>query len=197
MGCNRLLQSRGRYGRGAVLRRQWLPIAARTALPGDDGARLNRSTVGAARADDQHPVAFGQIRQVDLFRAVFTTPYDVGAAGVHGQRRLLDGAHVVEHFPRLGEEVRVLELVDSLIPQLTSLQPDVLVVTGDHSTPSALAGHSWHPVPVILSAKTVRRDLVTSFDERSCSLGGLGRQPMMNLMGLALAHAGRLQKFGA
>ncbi|HXH11423.1 MAG TPA: 2,3-bisphosphoglycerate-independent phosphoglycerate mutase [Alphaproteobacteria bacterium] len=94
-------------------------------------------------------------------------------------------------------KVRVLELVDSLIPQLTSLQPDVLVVTGDHSTPSALAGHSWHPVPVILSAKTVRRDLVTSFDERSCSLGGLGRQPMMNLMGLALAHAGRLQKFGA
>jgi 2,3-bisphosphoglycerate-independent phosphoglycerate mutase len=94
-------------------------------------------------------------------------------------------------------KVRVLELVDSLLPQLTSLQPDVLVVTGDHSTPSALAGHSWHPVPVILAAKTVRPDLVTSFDERSCTLGGLGRQPMMNLMGLALAHAQRLQKFGA
>ena len=94
-------------------------------------------------------------------------------------------------------KVRVLELVDALIPQLTSLHPDVLVVTGDHSTPAALAGHSWHPVPVILSAKTVRPDTVTSFDERSCTLGGLGRQPMMNLMGLALAHAQRLQKFGA
>jgi 2,3-bisphosphoglycerate-independent phosphoglycerate mutase len=94
-------------------------------------------------------------------------------------------------------KVRVLELVDSLIPQLTSLNPDVLVVTGDHSTPSALKGHSWHPVPVILSAKTVRPDAVTHFDERSCTLGGFGRQPMMNLMGLALAHAGRLQKFGA
>jgi 2,3-bisphosphoglycerate-independent phosphoglycerate mutase len=94
-------------------------------------------------------------------------------------------------------KVRVLELVDSLIPQLTSLHPDVLVVTGDHSTPSALKGHSWHPVPVILSAQTVRPDTVTHYDERSCILGGLGRQPMMNLMGLALAHAGRLQRFGA
>jgi 2,3-bisphosphoglycerate-independent phosphoglycerate mutase len=94
-------------------------------------------------------------------------------------------------------KVQVLELVDSLIPQLTALNPDVLVVTGDHSTPSALAAHSWHPVPVILSAKTVRPDLVTRYDERSCTMGGLGRQPMMNLMGLALAHAQRLQKFGA
>jgi 2,3-bisphosphoglycerate-independent phosphoglycerate mutase len=94
-------------------------------------------------------------------------------------------------------KVRALELVDRLIPQLTTLHPDVLVVTGDHSTPSALKGHSWHPVPVILSAKTARPDSVTHYDERSCSLGGLGRQPMMNLMGLALAHAGRLQKFGA
>ncbi|MBI3328542.1 MAG: 2,3-bisphosphoglycerate-independent phosphoglycerate mutase [Nitrospinae bacterium] len=94
-------------------------------------------------------------------------------------------------------KVRVLELVDSLIPQLTELNPDVLVVTGDHSTPAALAGHSWHPVPVILSAKTVRPDAVTRFDERSCTAGGFGRQPMMNLMGLALAHGKRLQKFGA
>jgi len=94
-------------------------------------------------------------------------------------------------------KVRVLELVDSLIPHLTSLHPDVLVVTGDHSTPSALKGHSWHPVPVILSAKTVRPDTVTHYDERSLTLGGLGRQPMMNLMGIALAHAQRLQKYGA
>jgi len=94
-------------------------------------------------------------------------------------------------------KVRVLEHVDGLIPQLTALNPDVLVITGDHSTPAALAGHSWHPVPVILSAKTIRPDGVTRFDERSCGEGGLGRQPMMNLMGLALAHAQRLQKFGA
>ncbi|MBI3328754.1 MAG: 2,3-bisphosphoglycerate-independent phosphoglycerate mutase [Nitrospinae bacterium] len=94
-------------------------------------------------------------------------------------------------------KVRVLELVDSLIPQLTALNPEVLVVTGDHSTPAALAGHSWHPVPVIMSAKTVRPDAVTRYDERSLIAGGFGRQPMMNLMGLALAHARRLQKFGA
>ncbi len=94
-------------------------------------------------------------------------------------------------------KVRVLETVDALIPQLTELNPDVLVITGDHSTPARLVGHSWHPVPVILYAKTARPDTVSHFDEWSCTAGGLGRQPMMNLMGLALAHARRLQKFGA
>jgi len=70
-------------------------------------------------------------------------------------------------------------------------------VTGDHSTPAALSGHSWHPVPVLLSAGTCRPDRVERFGERDCIGGGLGHIPMVNLMALALAHAGRLEKFGA
>ena len=73
----------------------------------------------------------------------------------------------------------------------------VLVVTADHSTPAALAAHSWHPVPVLLAAKTCRPDRVERFGERACIQGGLGRMPMMYLMGQALAHARRLEKFGA
>lgn len=95
------------------------------------------------------------------------------------------------------EKVKTIEKVDSLIPEISALNPDVLVVTGDHSTPAAMAGHSWHPVPVLLTAKTCRPDGATSFGESACLTGGLGRMPMKYLMGVALAHAGKLQKFGA
>jgi 2,3-bisphosphoglycerate-independent phosphoglycerate mutase len=94
-------------------------------------------------------------------------------------------------------KVKVIEEVDSLIPLVTGLNPDVLVVTGDHSTPAALASHSWHPLPVLLYSTTCRPDRVERFGERDCINGGLGRMPMVHLMGLALAHAGRLEKFGA
>jgi 2,3-bisphosphoglycerate-independent phosphoglycerate mutase len=94
-------------------------------------------------------------------------------------------------------KVAVIEEVDTLIPLITELKPDVLVVTGDHSTPAALASHSWHPLPVLLSSPTCRPDRVDRFGERDCIAGGLGRMPMVHLMGLALAHARRLEKFGA
>jgi len=94
-------------------------------------------------------------------------------------------------------KVKVIEEVDSLIPLVTELNPDVLVVTGDHSTPAALASHSWHPLPVMLYSVTCRPDRVEKFGESDCICGGLGRMPMVHLMGLALAHARRLEKFGA
>ncbi|MBD3222522.1 2,3-bisphosphoglycerate-independent phosphoglycerate mutase [bacterium] len=91
-----------------------------------------------------------------------------------------------------------IEAADAVIPDLQALEPDVLVVTGDHSTPASLAAHSWHPVPVLLHAPaTVRRDAVTGFGERAVTAGGLGRRPAQDLMALALAHAGRLGKYGA
>ena len=94
-------------------------------------------------------------------------------------------------------KVKVIEEVDSLLPVITELRPDVLVVTGDHSTPALLSSHSWHPVPVLLSSDTCRPDGVERFGERECIHGGLGRMPTVCLMGVALAHAKRLTKFGA
>jgi 2,3-bisphosphoglycerate-independent phosphoglycerate mutase len=73
----------------------------------------------------------------------------------------------------------------------------VLIVTGDHSTPSKLKSHSWHPVPVVLAADTARFDGCESFGESQCLRGGLGQFEAKYLMPLALAHAGRLEKFGA
>ena len=94
-------------------------------------------------------------------------------------------------------KVKVIELIDALIPILTSLNPDVFVVTADHSTPALMKSHSWHPVPVLLHSKYCRTDNVTQFDEISCIQGGLGRMPSMQLMPIILANAQRLMKYGA
>jgi len=95
-------------------------------------------------------------------------------------------------------KVSVIEEVDSMIPRIMELEPDVIIVTGDHSTPSLLKSHSWHPVPVLLYSKQCRPDEVTMFGERACMRGGLGpRLPATELMPLALANAQRLEKFGA
>ncbi len=96
------------------------------------------------------------------------------------------------------KKVAMIEALDAEIPKLRALNPDVLIVTGDHSTPSRMKSHSFHPVPTLLWAPaTVRPDLVTTFGERPCLQGGLGQFLAKDLMSLALAHAGRLQKFGA
>jgi 2,3-bisphosphoglycerate-independent phosphoglycerate mutase len=87
--------------------------------------------------------------------------------------------------------------IDALIPRIEELQPDVLVVTGDHSTPSALRAHSWHPVPIMIVSPWVRPQPDASFGERACARGELGIFPAREIMALALAHAGRLTKYGA
>ena len=108
-----------------------------------------------------------------------------------------------KHTDKAGEDgdfeakVACIEEADAALPALENIGPDVLTVTADHSTPSAMKLHSWHPVPVLLSARTARRDAVAEFNEIACIRGGLGLRPSIHLMPLALAHAGRLAKFGA
>lgn len=94
-------------------------------------------------------------------------------------------------------KVKRTEEFDAAIPRINALKPDVLIVTGDHSTPSMLASHSWHPVPTLLVAKNCRTDGCQSFGEAECLRGGLGQFEAKYLMTLALANAKRLGKFGA
>lgn len=94
-------------------------------------------------------------------------------------------------------KVEMIEHLDAEVPKIRALEPDVLVVTGDHSTPSKLRSHSWHPVPTLLWSPNCRPDPVTEFGETYCLRGGLGQFQAMYLLPLALAHAGRLGKFGA
>ena len=94
-------------------------------------------------------------------------------------------------------KVKVIEEVDAFIPHLVSLKPEVIVVTGDHSTPAVLKSHSWHSVPFLLFSPWCRRDDVTEFSEITCAKGALGRFPTLDVMPLAMANALKFTKFGA
>jgi len=94
-------------------------------------------------------------------------------------------------------KVQAIEEVDSLLPRLAVLKPDVVIVSGDHSSPAVLKSHSWHPVPTLLYGKYVRTDGIAEFGERACARGSLGVLPAKDLMPIALANAQRLAKFGA
>ena len=95
-----------------------------------------------------------------------------------------------------GAKVQALEAIDGYIPRILELQPDALVVAGDHATPSILAAHGWQPVPALIHSKLTLGEGVPAFSERACAGGSIGSIPATHLMFLALAHAGKLIKFG-
>jgi 2,3-bisphosphoglycerate-independent phosphoglycerate mutase len=94
-------------------------------------------------------------------------------------------------------KVRALERLDRAIPEIRALKPDVMIVSGDHATPSVLAGHGWQPVPVLIWSRYCGADGVTAFTERACGAGSLGVMPSQHLMPVVMANALRLTKFGA
>lgn len=97
----------------------------------------------------------------------------------------------------LDAKVAVIEEVDAQLPDLLALEPDVLAITGDHSTPAPMKAHSWHPVPLLLNSARCFIDECTLFNETAAIRGHLGTFPAQDLMALMLANAGRLKKFGA
>jgi 2,3-bisphosphoglycerate-independent phosphoglycerate mutase len=93
-------------------------------------------------------------------------------------------------------KVKAIEFVDTMLPEIMALNPDVLVITGDHSTPCAMKGHSWHPVPLLLVTKTGETDTLV-FHEKNCVRGSIGTIYSKELMSLGLAHSFKLDKYGA
>jgi len=94
-------------------------------------------------------------------------------------------------------KVAALERFDAFVPAIRDLGPDVLAVSGDHSTPSVLAAHGWQPVPALVWSRYCGADPVTAFTERACAAGTLGVLPAHHLMPVVMANALRLTKFGA
>ncbi|MEJ2067070.1 MAG: 2,3-bisphosphoglycerate-independent phosphoglycerate mutase [Deltaproteobacteria bacterium] len=163
----------------------------------------------------------------DLFKltpaCIATYPMYKGLARLVGMEILETGESIVDEFKTLKEhyqkfdyfflhikktdsygedgnfqkKVEVIEEVDRHIPALLELNPDVIAVTGDHSTPALLKGHSWHPNPFMLYSKYERIDDVQEFSEAACAKGGLGRFLAVHEMPLMLASALKLEKFGA
>jgi 2,3-bisphosphoglycerate-independent phosphoglycerate mutase len=118
----------------------------------------------------------------DRFDFLFLHHKDADSAGEDGDR---------------DRKVRAIEALDGAVPDLMALGPDVVTVTGDHATPSQMAAHSWHPVPVLVRGPWSGRDGVGRFGERWCREGALGLRRSMDLMPILLANAGRLAKYGA
>lgn len=107
------------------------------------------------------------------------------------------GTDTAGHAGDFAEKVRQLEIVDAMIPRLEALKPEVLIVTGDHSTPTIHKEHTWHPVPTIIRSPLALYQKDARFTERSLLQGDLGTFHASDLLPLALAHASRLSKFGA
>jgi 2,3-bisphosphoglycerate-independent phosphoglycerate mutase len=157
-----------------------------------------------ATAIAKYPMYRGLARLVGMDLA---PPYDTLEDGLATLRaRIEEDTFLFFHYKdtdKAGEDgdfdakVAALERIDAVLPEFLSTDPDVLVVTGDHSTPALLAAHSWHPVPALLHARTCRVGGVERFTEAECARGTLGRLAMKHLMPLALGHAGKLAKFGA
>jgi 2,3-bisphosphoglycerate-independent phosphoglycerate mutase len=94
-------------------------------------------------------------------------------------------------------KVKEIEKVDAFLPRILELKPDVIIVTGDHSTPAVAKAHTAHPVPFLVSAAGVRPDGVKKFGERECARGTWGIVPGTRLLPIALSLAGKLKKYGA
>ncbi len=176
------------------------------------------------RGFSQHPhwPAMAEVYRMKA-AAIASYPMYRGLARLVGMQILTTGASIAEEFATAaanykdfdflfihvkgadaaGEDgdferkVSVIEEVDRALPSLLALKPDVIVVTGDHSTPAGLKGHSWHPVPALLCSEVCRADRATEFSESACLTGGLGRIPATALMPLAMANAFKLTKYGA
>ena len=103
-------------------------------------------------------------------------------------------------FGEIGDfdaKVKAIEEFDAQLPRLMALNPDVVIIGGDHSSPAVLKSHSWHPVPLLMYGKNVRADKFTEFGETNCACGNLGQIPAYQVMPIALANAGRVAKYGA
>ena len=94
-------------------------------------------------------------------------------------------------------KVAKFEEVDTAIKSLIEMEPDVLMIAGDHSTPALMAAHSWHPVPFMLRSNWMRADECGMFSETELQRGSLGTFAAKEVLPLAMAHAGRLKKYGA
>ncbi|OGV69780.1 MAG: hypothetical protein A3K19_22315 [Lentisphaerae bacterium RIFOXYB12_FULL_65_16] len=151
-----------------------------------------------------YPMYRGVARLLGMpIAATPTTAADVCAEAAKAMK---NHTFVFAHFKytdKTGEDgdlpgkIRRIEEMDAALPKLLEAKPDVLLITGDHSTPPSLKAHSWHPVPFLMHAPHLRGGDGPRFNEVACRSGQFGTILARELIPMALAHAGKLEKFGA
>ncbi len=187
---------RGEPAANAVLMRG---LSARPTLPGyRERFRLRAAAIaaypmyrGVAQLAGMDVFPVGE-RVSDAFAAAAKHWSDFDFFFIH-----IKGTDMAGEDGDFAAKVAAIEEVDRALPELLALSPDVLCVTGDHSTPVAVRGHSWHPVPALVHARWCGADAASRFHEGTCRAGSLGVLPSRDLMALLLANAGRLDKYGA
>jgi len=207
--------------RTAALANQWL-AAARERLAGHEPA--NMVTLRGFATDPNLP-KYADVYKLKA-ACVATYPMYKGVSRLVGMKTIETDLHfsIQDEFDKVAEiwndydfvfchvkytdsrgedgdfdaKVKVIEQVDAALPTLLDLDPAVMIITGDHSTPATYRAHSWHPVPTLLWAPgTHMTDRAQAFGERECMGGALGQFRAVDLMPMALAHARRLGKYGA
>ena len=137
---------------------------------------------------------------------IFSQPTTAKDICAEAAKAMKDHTFVFAHFKytdktgedgNLPEKIARIEEMDAALPILLAAKPDALIVTGDHSTPPSMKAHSWHPVPMLMNAPHLRGGGPKTFDEIACRNGEFGTIYSRELMPLALAHSGKLEKFGA
>jgi 2,3-bisphosphoglycerate-independent phosphoglycerate mutase len=187
----------GRLPANMVLLRGWARFPAMPQYPDVFGLRaaaiaVNGMYRGVARLVGMTVLPVPGPTLADQFTALEQNWADYDFFYLHVKQT--DTAGEDGDWPR---KVRAIEEVDAQMARLMALLPDVIIVSGDHSSPAVLKSHSWHPVPILLYAQHVRADGIDRFGERACARGSLGTLPAHNIMPMALANAGRIAKFGA
>ncbi len=151
-----------------------------------------------------YPMYRGVARLVGI--PVVSQPTTAADVCTEAGKAMADHTFVFAHFKytdKTGEDgdldgkVARIEEMDAALPILTEAAPDVMMITGDHSTPPSMCAHSWHPVPVLMAAPHLRGGQPAKFDEITCRTGEIGTIMAKELLPLAMAHAGKLEKYGA
>ena len=151
-----------------------------------------------------YPMYRGVARLVGI--PVVSQPTTAADICAETAKALTDHTFIFSHFKytdKTGEDgdlpgkIARIEEMDAALPTLLAADPDVLIITADHSTPPSLKAHSWHPVPVLIKAPHLRGGDGPTFDEVACRAGQIGTITSKEILPLAMAHAGKLEKFGA
>jgi 2,3-bisphosphoglycerate-independent phosphoglycerate mutase len=99
-------------------------------------------------------------------------------------------------------KVKSIEEADKIVGVFLEFDPDVMVITGDHSTPCICKSHSFQGTPYMIYSKNqdvlnANLDINKDFNELECLKGELGTFELKYNMSLMLAYSKRLQKYGA